>query len=170
MIGPLYVLCCWRLILVLKNVGAFDFNVIVFRVARGMHVVDKEHAALLGFAVVAEHAVALVLEAFLVLACVVVVFFFAVRKEAAVLFTLAAPAHAGTTVEDADATARDHNVELAIFHVGTHVRDHDDELLALDGLRIRVRRAVVALAREGQLEALAARPRRRIPCWNIRQP
>ena len=99
MIGPLYVLCCWRLILVLKNVGAFDFNVIVFRVARGMHVVDKEHAALLGFAVVAEHAVALVLEAFLVLACVVVVFFFAVRKEAAVLFTLAAPAHAGTTVE-----------------------------------------------------------------------
>ena len=51
-----------------------------------MHVVDKEHAALLGFAVVAEHAVALVLEAFLVLACVVVVFFFAVRKEAAVSY------------------------------------------------------------------------------------
>ena len=156
MSGPLYVLCCLLLILLLKNVGAFDFGVIVFRVARSVHVVDQEHAALLGFAVVAEHAIALVLETFLILACVVVVFFFAVREEAAVLFALAAPAHAGTTVEDTYATARDHDVELALFHVGTDVRDHDDELLALDGLRVRVRRAVVALAGEGQLEALAA--------------
>ena len=56
-----------------------------------MHEFGEEHAALLGRGVVAEHAVALVLEAGEGLGRVVVAFLFAVAEEAAVLLALAAP-------------------------------------------------------------------------------
>ncbi len=110
-----------------------------------------------GLAVVAEYAVAFVRKAAFVFCRVVVVFFFAVAEEAAVLATLISPTHlAATVLEYAEATARDHDVELALFHVATDVRDHNDELLALDCLGVCVRGVVVAFTGERQLEALAA--------------
>jgi len=127
----------------------------VHRVARRVHPFGKEHAALLGFGVIAEHAVALVLEAGLRCSCLVVGFLFAVAKESAVLFALATPAHAGASVEHADAATRDHDVELPLLHVATDVGNHDDDFFALDGADVDVV-AVLALAGEGELVALAA--------------
>ena len=52
------------LVLLLEHVGTFDFDVVVHRVACGLHEVCEEQATFLGLAVVAEYAVALVREAF----------------------------------------------------------------------------------------------------------
>ena len=59
-------------------------------------------------------------------------FLFAVGEETTILFTLRAPAHLRTAVEHADATTRNHDIELALLNVTTDVCCHDDELLALD--------------------------------------
>ena len=138
-------------------------------VACRLQEVREEEASLLRLAVAREHAVALVGEATLHLARGVVVFLFAVAQEAAVLFALCAPAHAGATVEHAYATAWNHDVELALLNVSANVCRHDDELLALalEGLGVCVCRFVVALAREGELvtvPALAA-----VTCGNCRE-
>ena len=121
-----------------------------------MQVFNEEHAALLGLAVVAERLVALFGKAAGIGACIVVTFGFTVGEEATVLLALCAPAHAGTAVEHANATARDHDIELALRHVATDIRCHDDELFALDGFGVCICRVVVPFAREGQLVALAA--------------
>ena len=120
-----------------------------------MHEFGEEHAALLGGRVVAEHAVALVLEAGEGLGRVVVAFLFAVAEEASVLFALVAPAHLAAAIEGTHAAARDHDVELTLFHVVADVCGHDDELLALDCAQVVVA-CVLALAGKGQLVALAA--------------
>ena len=121
-----------------------------------MQVIYEEHATLLGFAVVREYAVALFSKAACVLACIIVICLFAVAEEAAVLFALSAPAHAGASVEYADAATRNHDVELALSHVTADVRCHDDELLALDCLGVGVSGVVVAFAGKRELVALAA--------------
>ena len=132
------------------------------RVARRVHPDGKEDAALLGFVIVAEYAVALFDEAIYVLRDVVPGFLLAGGEETAVLFGLAAPAHASASVEHADAAARDHDVELALLYVVTDVRRHDDKLLALDGVGVEVALCAVsvfdilALAGKGELVALAA--------------
>ena len=88
-------------------------------------------------------------------ACIVVAFLFAVGEEAAVLLTLCSPAHGRAAVEHADATARDHDVELSLLNVTTDVCRHNDELLALEFFGVGVRRVVVTFAGKCELEALA---------------
>ena len=122
-----------------------------------MHPIGEEHATLLGFFVASEGRVALFLKALERLACVVVGFLFAVGKEATVLSGVArnVPAHLAASVKGTESTARDQDVELALVHVATDVGDHDDELLALDGLVVHVGR-ILTRSLEGELEALAA--------------
>ena len=72
-----------ELIALLQYFGAFDFDVVVHRVACGLHEVCEKQATFLGLAVVAEYAVALVREAFRTLleqVPAIAHFFFAVRK------------------------------------------------------------------------------------------
>ena len=73
---------------------------------------------------------------------------------------------AGARIEDAHAAARDHHVKLVLRHVVTNVRGLDEESLALlvERARARVIRAVVARAREGHVEACAARAAR-VSAW-----
>ena len=120
-----------------------------------MHPFGEEQAALLGFAVVAEYAVALVLQAGHDLAREVLALAFAVSEKTAVLGALVSPAHAGATIEDTHAAARNHDVELSLRHVGTDVCRHDDKLLAVESLGVGVG-FVLALAIKGELVALSA--------------
>ena len=146
------------LVLFLENFGAFHFHIIVFGVACCVHPSGKEEAALLGFFVVCKGLVALFGQATCHFICGVVVFLFAVGEEAAILFALRAPAHAGATVELAYTAARDHDVELALVHVAADVGDHDNKflVLVLEFPGVAICGAIVAFASEGQLEALAA--------------
>ena len=162
----------------LQHVGAIHFDIVVFRVAGGLHPFDEEHTALLCFGVVTEGLVALFGKAACILACSVVVFFFAFAEKSAVLFALIAPAHLATAVEHAYATARNQDVELSLLNIATDVGRHDDELLALELLGVGVGGAVVAFAGKGELEALSAlatvgsrraRLQRRMPYRNSRQ-
>ena len=131
--------------------------------------VREEEASLFRLAVTGEHAVALAGKAAFHLTRGVVVFLFTDAEKTAVLFALVSPAHAGATVELADAATRNHDVELALLNVATDVCRHDDELLALllECLGVCVGGAVVAFTREGELVAVTALAT--VTCGNCRE-
>jgi hypothetical protein len=79
------------LVLFCEYAGAFHFDIVVFGIACRVHEFGEEKAAFFGIAIAAEHAVALVLEAFLVRTGIVIAFGFAIAKESAVLLALVAP-------------------------------------------------------------------------------
>ena len=92
------------------------------RVAGRFHEVREEEAAFLSLSVAAEAGVALFHQTSLTIGEVIDTigvshFFFAFAKETAVLGALATPAVAGGSVEDTDAAAWDHDVELALVHI-----------------------------------------------------
>ena len=122
---------------------------------------------MLGFFVVCKGFVALFGKATCVFAGIVVVFCFAVREEAAVLSALVTPTHTGTTIEHADTTTGDHDVELSLLYIATDVGCHDDEFFAFHFSGVVVCRIVVPFTGEGELEALAARPA--VCCRNCRE-
>ena len=92
---------------------------------------------------------------------------FAFSEQAAVLFTLATPTHAGTTVEQADTAARNHHVELALLNVATDVRCHDNKNLAFKHLVVLcgffATFAVAAFT--GELECVALAAGTAVCCW-----
>ena len=143
----------------LECLRAFHFLGFEVRVACGFHPCGEEHAAFLGLFVVLEDFVALPGEAFLALVqevAVVADFVFTIGEKSAVLVTLISPTHlAATVLEHAEATARDHDVELVTFDVTTDIRCHHDEGLAGECLVVSLA-FVFAATGKGEGEALAA--------------